>query len=66
MLLEIQILMVQHYIAGLLTFESFVVISAETQFFDQVKTNSTSQLISGMFKLLQKLLKCFSGITSSV
>ena len=42
------------------------VISAKTQFFDQVKINSTSQLISGIFKLLQKLLKCFSGITASV
>ena len=42
------------------------VISAKTQFFDQVKINSTSQLISGIFKLLQKLLKCFSGITTSV
>ena len=42
------------------------VISAKTQFFDQVKINSTSQLISGIFKLLQKLLKYFSGITTSV
>ena len=42
------------------------VISAKTQFLDQVKINSTSQLISGIFKLLQKLLKCFSGITTSV
>ena len=42
------------------------VISTKTQFFDQVKINSTSQLISGIFKLLQKLLKCFSGITTSV
>ena len=37
-------------IAGLLTSASFVVISAKTQFFDQVKINSTSQLISGIFK----------------
>ena len=41
-------------------------ISAKTQFYDQVKINSTSQLISGISKLLQKLLKCFSGITTSV
>ena len=43
---------------------AFTVISAKTQFLDQVKINSTSQLISGIFKLLQKFLKCFSGITS--
>ena len=42
------------------------VISAKTQIFDQVKINSTSQLTSGIFKLLQKLLKCVSGITTSV
>ena len=41
-------------------------VSAKTQFYDQVKINSTSQLISGISKLLQKLLKCFSGITTSV
>ena len=35
-------------------------------FFDKVKINSTSQLISGIFKHLQKLLKCFSEITISV
>ena len=40
------------------------VISAKTQFFDQVKINSTFQLINGIFKALQKLLKCFSGITT--
>ena len=32
-------------------------ISAKTQFFDQIKINSTSQLINGIFKALQKLLK---------
>ena len=53
-------------IAGLLHSVSFVVISAKAQFFDQVKIYSTSQLISGIFKFLQKLLKCFSGITTSV
>ena len=42
------------------------VISVKTQFFDQFKINSTSQLINGIFKALQKLLKCFSGITTSV
>ena len=51
-------------IAGLAVASS--VISAKTQFLDQVKINSTSQLISGIFKLLQKLLKCFSGIATSV
>ena len=44
----------------------FSVISTKTQFFDQVKINSTSQLISGIFKRLRKLLKYFSGITTSV
>ena len=43
---------------------AFIVISAKTQFLDQVKINSTSQLINGIFKALQKLLKCFSGITT--
>ena len=41
------------------------VISAKTQFLDQVKINSTSQLINRIFKALQKLLQCFSGITTS-
>ena len=40
------------------------VISAKTEFLDQVKINSTSQLISGIFETLQKLLKCFSGRTT--
>ena len=39
-------------------------ISANTQFLDQVKINYISQLINGMFKTLQKLLKCFGGITT--
>ena len=43
---------------------SLVVISAKTQFLYQVKINSTSQLISEIFKLLQKLLKYFKGVTS--
>ena len=46
--------------------DASTVISAKTQLLDQVKTNSVSQLISGIFKLFQKLLKCFSGITTSV
>ena len=41
-------------------------IWAKTQFFDQVKINSISQLINGIFKVLQKLLKYFSGTTTSV
>ena len=52
-------------IAGLLPSASLVVISAKTQFFDQVKVSCTSQLISAIFKALQKLLQCFSGITTS-
>ena len=43
---------------------AFTVISAKTQFLDQVKINSTSQLINGIFKALQKLLKYFRGITT--
>ena len=39
-------------------------ISAKTQFLDQVKISSISQLINGIFKNFQKLLKCFSGITT--
>ena len=39
-------------IAGLSTCASLTVILAKTQFFDQVKIDSTSQLISGIFKLL--------------
>ena len=41
-------------------------ISAKTQFFDQVKIIFISQPINGILRVLQKLLKCFSGITSSV
>ena len=53
-------------IAGLSSCAFLLVASAKTQFFDPVKINSTSQLNSGIFKLLQKLLKCFSEITTSV
>ena len=53
-------------IAGLLPRAFLLVISAKTQFFDQVKINSTSQLSNGMFKAFQKLLKCFRGRTTSV
>ena len=51
-------------IGGLPTCATLTVISAKTQFLDQVKINSTSQLINGISKLFQKLLKCFSGITT--
>ena len=50
-------------IGGLRT--AFTDISAKTQFFDHVKINSTSQLINGISKLLQKLLKYFKGITTT-
>ena len=50
--------------AGLLPCASLLVISAKTQFLDQFKINSTSQLINGILKAPQKLLKCFSGITT--
>ena len=39
---------------------AFTVTSAKTQFLEQVKINSTSQLINGISKPLRKLLKCFS------
>ena len=44
-------------IAGLSLSGFLAVISAKTQFFDKVKINSTSQLINGIFKALQKLLR---------
>ena len=42
------------------------IILAKTQFLDQVKFYSISQFINGIFRVLQKLLKSFSGITTSV
>ena len=42
-------------IAGLSPCAALTAISAKTQFLDQVKSNSTSQLISGIFNLSQKL-----------
>ena len=45
---------------------ALTVISAKTQFLDQVKINSISQLIYGISKVLQILLKCFNGKTISV
>ena len=50
-------------IGGLRT--AFTDISTKTQFFDHVKINSTSQLINGISKLLQKLLKYFKEIETS-
>ena len=44
---------------------SSTVISAKTQFLDQARIISTSQLINGISKFLQKLLKYFNGITTS-
>ena len=41
---------------GSLESASLVDLSISTQFLNQVKINSTSQLINGIFKLLQKLL----------
>ena len=51
-------------IAGLSPSASLAIVSAKTQFLDQVKINSTTQLMNGIFKSLQKLLKCFSRITT--
>ena len=42
----------------------FTVISAKTQLLDQFNIDSTSQLINGIFRALQKLLKCFNRITT--
>ena len=53
-------------IAGLSASAFLVIISLKTQFLGHVKINSTSQLISGIFELLQKLLKYSSGIATSV
>ena len=39
----------------------YVVILIKTQFSDQVKVKGTPQLIKGMSKVLQKLLKYFNG-----
>ena len=39
-------------IAGLSSSATLIVILAKTQFFNQVKINSTPQLISEIFKLL--------------
>ena len=55
-------------LAGLFSYASTaacVVILVKTQFSDQVKVKDTSQLIKGMSKVLQKLLKCFNGTTIS-
>ena len=53
-------------IAGLLPCAFRLVISTKTQFLDQIKINSISQLIIGIFKLLRKLPKYSRGITTSV
>ena len=50
---------------SLLFLAGATVISAKVQFFVQVRINSTLQLINGIFKFTQKLLKYFSGITTS-
>ena len=43
-------------VAGLSPCAFLFVKLAKTQFFDQVKINSTSQIISAIFKLLQNYL----------
>ena len=40
-----------------------VVLLIKTRFLDQVKVKDISYLIKGIFKVLQKLLKCFNGAT---
>ena len=49
-------------IAGLAP--AFTVISTKIHVLDQFKVNSILQLINGIFNAHQKLLKCFSGITT--
>ena len=44
---------------------SLVVISAKTQFLVQVKVKDTSQLITGISDVLQKLPRCFNGTENS-
>ena len=53
-------------IATLSPSASITVISPKIKFLHQVKINSNSQLITGVFKLFLKLLKYFRGITTSV
>ena len=52
-----------HYLLDLLLL--LVVISVKTHFSDQVKVRDTSQLIKGMSKVLQNLLKYSNGTTIS-
>ena len=40
------------------------VISSKVKFLEQISINSTSQLINSILNALQKLLKCFSEITT--
>ena len=40
---------------------SYIVLSVLTTFSYQAKVKGTSQLINGIFRVLQKLLRCFSG-----
>ena len=44
---------------------SYIVSSVLTTFSYQAKVKDTSQLINGMFRVLQKLLRCFSGRENS-
>ena len=55
----------QEHKVFLSTFASFVAPVAEeiTQFWDQVKIRLISQLINGILRVLQKLLKYFNGTT---
>ena len=41
-------------------------LSAKAHFFGQAKINCISQLINGIFKVFEKLLKCFSKITTLI
>ena len=57
------------FIAGIAGLSAFaltlacIVISVKTQFLNHAKIRFTLQLISGISKALQNLLKCFNGTT---
>ena len=53
-------------IGGLTSLLAFLyVLLTNTQFSFQPRSNDISQLINGIFKLLQKLPKCFNGMAIS-
>ena len=61
----LNVALIEAFIDGFVVLSRCVLISVKTQFSDQVKIKGTSQLIKGMFKIFQKLLRCFNGTTIS-